>query len=155
MQEHQVRSRRFVGLKALSIFFRIVAFICLAITILIASAAIVAMVTNPANGVGAASTAQGTIGAIIITYDMNAAPWLTTLGQAIPFAFWALVAYAASQVIDIVLSINDNLRRLARPGQESARELQQTAEEMSNQTKKITALLEQHHRRLDRLESRE
>jgi methyl-accepting chemotaxis protein len=137
MQEHPAQVRRFVGLRTLGMFFRIVAFICLVITILIASAAIVAMVTNPANGVGAASTAQG------------------TLGQAIPFAFWALVAYAASQVIDVVLSINDNLRKLARPGQESARELQQTAEEMSSQTRKITALLEQHHRRLDRLESRQ
>lgn len=146
--------KRYLGLKMLGRFFRLIAFVCLIAALLIIAAAIIALVTSPANAVGAAasSTRQGTIGAIIITYDTSAASWITTLAQAIPFLFWALIAYAASQVIDIVLSINDNLRNLARPGQEAVKELQQTADEMVQQSKRINTLLEQHHRRLDRLE---
>lgn len=146
--------KRYLGLKILGRFFRVIAFVCLIVALLIITDAIITLVTSPANAMGAAasSTQQGTIGAIIITYDTSAASWITTLAQAIPFLFWALISYSASQVIDIVLSINDGLRNLARPGQAVVNELQQTADEMVQQSKRVNTLLEQHHRRLDRLE---
>lgn len=148
------RVKSYPGLRALGMLFKILALISLIITVITIAAAIVELLTNPGSGIGAASTSttQGTIGAIVITFDSSSSTQL--LLQAVPFLLWSLLTYATAQVIDVTLSINDNLRRLAQPGQEYSKELQQTAEEMTAQTKKITALLEQHHRRLNSLENK-
>lgn len=155
MRESRITIKGYFGLKALSFLFKVIAIVCLVIALITLGAAVAALVTDPGSGIGAASTqtTTGTIGAIVITFDTTSGGRLAL--QALPFVFWSLVAYATSQVIDITMSINDNLRRLARPGESTVKELQQAAHDMTGQTKKITALLEQHHRRLTHLESRE
>jgi len=73
----------------------------------------------------------------------------STIGEGI---IRALLFYTAYQLIDVVLSINNSLRQLTRQDQRVAEGVGETGEQIAGHMKKITALLEQHHRRLDKLE---
>jgi len=129
MQEQQnVQVKRFFGLKVARTIFQLLALLGAFLCILgLISVVIAAVQKTP--------------------FDLNA-----TLGASFgDLLIRTLLFYTAYQIIDVVLSINDSLRKLT---QQPRPEPKADDDDPGRQTndKKIVRILEQHHRRLDSLE---
>lgn len=129
MQDSELQVKRYFGLKLARMIFKLLTFLgafALIVTIILW---MVSSANNPSAN-------------------------FSTLGQLVFSALERiLIFYTIYQVIDVVLSINDNLRQIVRQNQAPVDGMNKAADRMVEQTKKLAALLEQHHRRLQRLES--
>lgn len=129
MQDSELQVKRYFGLKLARTIFKL-------LTFLGAFALIVAIILW------------------LVSSANNPPANFSTLGQLVFSALERiLIFYTIYQVIDVVLSINDNLRQIVRQNQAPVDGMNKAADRMVEQTKKLAALLEQHHRRLQRLES--
>lgn len=127
MQDQQIQAKRFFGLKVARTIFKI-------LTVLGALSCIIALVDT-----------------IIAAFQRR--PGLGTFsGQEFADLFLrTLLFYTAYQLIDVALSINDNLRKLIQPQPEPKADDGDPGR-LSNDNKKVVKILEQHHRRLNTLE---
>lgn len=123
MQE-QPEVKRFYGLKVARTIFRILYVLGVIVSAVLIFSGIVSAVRDP---------------------QFNLLP---VAGNVVEVLFRTLLFYAAYQLIDVVLSINDHLRRLTT----SPRADQPATPIPARSRRTVTAVLEQHHRRLEKLE---